>query len=108
MRNEKREEKTWKWSDKNGDIKRVTDRRIIDEVCCYLTLPKARERRGAEEKGEQLPTLVFLVKVVSLCVEGLLQKEIGRERNRESNREKERRGKEREKGKQGDKVGEAV
>lgn len=51
----------------------MTDRRIIDEVCCYLTLPKARGRGGVEEKGEQLPTLVFLVKVVLLCVEGLLQ-----------------------------------
>lgn len=51
----------------------MTVRRIIDEACCYLTLPKARERRGAEEEGQQLPTLVFLVKVVSLCVEGLLQ-----------------------------------
>ncbi len=33
--NEEREEKIWKLSDKNGDIKRVADRRIIDEVCCF-------------------------------------------------------------------------
>lgn len=53
----------------------MTDRRIINEACCYLTLSKAREKRGAEEKGERLPTLVFLVKMVSLCFEGFLQQQ---------------------------------
>lgn len=53
----------------------------MNEACCYLTLSKAREKRGAQEKGEQLPTLVFLVKVVSLCVGGFLQEQWeGRER----------------------------
>lgn len=55
------------WRDETGKKKkkrgrnfkeRVTDMRIINEACCYLTLPEAREGRGAEE---QLPTLVFLV-----------------------------------------------
>lgn len=46
----------------------MTERRIINEASCYLTLSKAREKRGAQEKGEQLPTLVFLVKVVSLWI----------------------------------------
>lgn len=73
MRNDKGEEKKWQLSEKYRDIKRVTDWRIINRACCYLTLPKAREKRGVEEKGGQLPTLVFLVKVVSLCAEGLLQ-----------------------------------
>lgn len=58
---------------KTGDIRRETDRRVINKACCYLTLPKAREGERRSEKEEQLPTLVFLVKVVSLCVEGLLQ-----------------------------------
>lgn len=79
----------------------MTDRRIINEACCYLTLSKARQKGRAQEKGEQLPTLFFLVKVVSLCATGFLQEQWeGRERG-ESNREKER-------GKQGDKVGEVV
>lgn len=52
-----------------------TDRRIIDQVCCYLTLPKARERRGAEEKGEHLPTLVFLVEVVSLVLRDFFKRD---------------------------------
>lgn len=46
------------------------ERRIIDEACSS-TLSKASERRQAEGKQEQLPALVYPVKVISLCVQGL-------------------------------------
>lgn len=87
LRNEERVEKKYQeWSDKNWDIKRVTDGRIINEACCYLTHPKETGNRG---EGRTTPhPCLSCQSAFPLCWEA---SSIGmeRERKREQSRKRE-------------------
>lgn len=77
-------------AEKNGGITKVRYAKIIEEECCFLTLPKQTRRQADEKGGTTSYPCLSSQSEFPVCLE-TLSRRLGRKRTRGEHTEREER-----------------